>query len=100
MALVMRAQDTLQGGKAPTQTDLAAPYRGMNGAGAADMKTAPQVMPPTIEELQKQVADRDAQIAQLNQQIQYFTGRSNFLAKQLNGCIETGTALEAQLVKK
>ena len=72
MALVMRAQD----------------------------KSTPPPKPPTIEELQKQVSDRDAQIAQLNQQIQYFTGRSNFLAKQLNGCIETGTALEAQIAAK
>ena len=72
----------------------------MVAAVAQEPKPAPPPKPPTIEELQKQVSDRNAQIAQLNQQIQYFTGRSNFLAKQLNGCIETGTALEAQIAAK
>ena len=47
----MRAQEVPQGGKAPTQKDLTAPYRGSNGAGDADIKNAPQVKPSVTTEL-------------------------------------------------
>ena len=60
----------------------------------------PPVKPPTIEELQKQVAEKDAQIAQLQQQIQYMTGKAAAIGKLFGACADHLSADEAQLAAK
>ena len=60
----------------------------------------PATEPPTIESLQKQVAEKDAQIANLTQQLAQANGNFSALNKLYGACYQMLGADEAALAKK
>ena len=60
----------------------------------------PATEPPTIESLQKQVAEKDAQIAGLTKQVNDINGRLTALSRLHGACFEMLAQDEAQLPKK
>ena len=69
----------------------------MVAAVAQEPKPAPPPKPPTIEELQKQVSDRDAQIAQLQQQVTALNGNLAVLNQLYGACYQGWSADKAKL---
>jgi|ERR1039458_2562922 TolA-binding protein len=98
MALVMRAQEVPQGGKAQPQVDLTQLIDVRDGRAQEPKPTPPK--PPTIEDLQKAVTDKDQQIAQLQQQIAGLNGNLSALNKLYGACYQQLSADEAQLAAK
>lgn len=66
------------------------------GAMAQEPKPTPP-KPPTIEDLQKQVSDRDAQIAQLQQQVTALNGNLAVLNQLYGACYQGWSADKAKL---
>lgn len=60
----------------------------------------PASEPPTIESLQKAIAEKDSQIASLSQQIAQLNGNLAALNKLYGACYQTLSADEAQLAKQ
>ena len=68
------------------------PQPGTNGAGAGDLQSAPQAAkakPPTLEELQAQVAQLQQQVAQKDQQIAAMSAQLTASGKMFSACFQS-----------